>query len=1040
MAARATERFFGRARELQTLAEMLDEALRGGGRLVTVAGDAGIGKTRLCEELAALARGEGVEVAWAACWDATAVPALWAPRQLFGQIGIDFEDSTGDLDDPGAARVEFFDEIGRALRSAARSRPLMLVVDDAQWADPSTLLLLVHLAPLVRSMAVLVVATVRDSVDTAPAVTDLLRRASRIRLTGLSSDDVRGLVEDFTDESPTARTVEALWRLTAGNPLFATELARRLRDEGGVDQLLRAETVALPSTVRAVLEVKLRELPAACTRLLHIAAVNGREVALELLASVASQPAGDVLTDIDAALAARVLEPYGVGRFAFTHPLLRAALLDELGFAARVRIHQLIGDALELADEPDVAALAFHHLHAAPAGSASKAIRYAARAADAAMAALAYEDSARLYEHALEVVELDKSTERIALLLGAAAAHAARGTVPAARLALVEAAALARRHGRAADLAAAALGMAGSGFEVVLFDDEQVALLEEALAVVGDDEPATRSRLSARLSVALSLTGQDDRRAVLADEAVDLAARSGDDRALAHALAARCDIHAGPADVARRLDDSGRIVAIATASRESAAELLGRRLRIVAAFEAGDFNLVDRDVRAFAQIAERLGQPRYLWYVSLWRAARLAMRGRLAQQSAVLAEAEELGRRASSRNVEILALAQRWFVWLETGEVETAAAQFEVMLPEAALAELGVQMVPTVALHRIVAGRPDEAVAVLDAAADDLRAASQDSEWLPMVVQVAEACSRLGGHDIATWAYDALSPFGDRYAVEGIGAYVHGPVHRHLGLLGVLLDRRDDATRHFEAALAALRRAGADLLVARTLLDRGSALTERDSLVAARKAYAALGVSRRVDDLDALLGPAPTSPYGLGNLFRREGDVWLVRFAGRTTQVRDSKGMRDLSQLLASPGRALAAVDLAEPTGLGSREGDLGETLDNRARAAYRARLVELEQELDAADAAVDLGRSERLTAERDALVEQLSSAYGLGGRARRTGSTAERARTTVTSRIRDTMRRLAATDPDLGRHLDRAVRTGTFCVYDPDPPTRWET
>jgi len=141
---------------------------------------------------------------------------------------------------------------------------------------------------------------------------------------------------------------------------------------------------------------------------------------------------------------------------------------------------------------------------------------------------------------------------------------------------------------------------------------------------------------------------------------------------------------------------------------------------------------------------------------------------------------------------------------------------------------------------------------------------------------------------------------------------------------------------------------------------------------------------------------------------------------------------------LTQPGRPVAALDLAAPAG-SPRQGSLGEVIDAQARAAYRARLTELESELDAADAAGDIGRSARMHAERDALIEQLSAAYGLGGRARRTGGSAERARTAVTGRIRDAIRRLEAAHPELGRHLSRAVRTGTFCVYDPEPPARWD-
>jgi len=117
---------------------------------------------------------------------------------------------------------------------------------------------------------------------------------------------------------------------------------------------------------------------------------------------------------------------------------------------------------------------------------------------------------------------------------------------------------------------------------------------------------------------------------------------------------------------------------------------------------------------------------------------------------------------------------------------------------------------------------------------------------------------------------------------------------------------------------------------------------------------------------------------------------------------------------------------------------DTGEVIDAQARAAYRQRLSELEEAAAEADAAADIERSARIAAERDALVEALTGAYGLGGRVRRSGSAPERARTAVTARIRDSIRRIGDAHPDLGRHLARSVRTGTFCVYEPDQPVRW--
>ena len=219
--------------------------------------------------------------------------------------------------------------------------------------------------------------------------------------------------------------------------------------------------------------------------------------------------------------------------------------------------------------------------------------------------------------------------------------------------------------------------------------------------------------------------------------------------------------------------------------------------------------------------------------------------------------------------------------------------------------------------------------------------------------------------------------------------------------------------------------------------------------MAEARALGTAALAARVEAEAMPVPPVQAGPDHADHAFRRDGEVWTLAYRGREVRMRDSKGLRDLHALLASPGTAVAALDLATAAG-GQRPGasagpdglhapsDTGEVIDAQARAAYRQRLSELEEAAAEADAAADIERSARIAAERDALVEALTGAYGLGGRVRRSGSAAERARTAVTARIRDSIRRIGDAHPDLGRHLARSVRTGTFCVYEPDQPVRW--
>jgi predicted ATPase len=217
----------------------------------------------------------------------------------------------------------------------------------------------------------------------------------------------------------------------------------------------------------------------------------------------------------------------------------------------------------------------------------------------------------------------------------------------------------------------------------------------------------------------------------------------------------------------------------------------------------------------------------------------------------------------------------------------------------------------------------------------------------------------------------------------------------------------------------------------------GTVLAPRDAILATRAELGALvaGVGGPAGAADAGAADALAAADRAG-VFRQVGDFWEIGFAGETTTVRATKGLADIGRLLAAPGREVHCLELIGAT---VAEGDTGEVLDPAARRAYEERVRELQLVLDEAEAAADRGRAERARAELDALVDQLVAGLGLGGRARRAGGAAERARSAVTQRIRSTMKRIDTVHPRLGRHLHSAVRTGTFCEYRPEEPVDWQ-
>jgi tetratricopeptide (TPR) repeat protein len=1030
----------GTGGELADAARRALAATRAGtGRLLLVTGAAGAGKTRLAHAIRLAAEQEGLATAWAVSGRAGS-PPFWPWRRLLETLPTAIVDAHPDAAGrlaaprPGPAdlraRFELFEQVAGLFADAARSTPMVVVIDDLHEADAASLLLLQHIGPLLRSIPLLVVATVRtDTVPDRPewpAVwTDLLRHGEVLTVGPLGEDDIAGLL-DAAIGAADPGLVRRIARRTGGNALFVCELIRLCAASGG-------DVDALPDTVRALIAARVAERSASCRRVLSLAATIGPAAPLDVVVDVLGNGLDEVLAGVDEAARHGLLDAADPNQIGFVHEIVRDAVYDGLPAAHRLHWHRAVAERLAAAGS---AADAAHHFRLAGPDAREAAARWYVRAGEQSLGMLAYEDAAAQLRAALEC-GIDRPGR---VQLGLGSALLAVGDTAGARVAHLAAVESGRRAGDPDLLAAGALGLGAgpAGFEVPLFDREQIAALQDALGLLGDGVSATRALVLARLATALSYTAED-RRADLAAEAVRVARACGDEAALAVALASRADVIAGPDHAAERLALTTEVVEIAERLRDSSLELLGRRQRIVARLELGDMTGTSAEIRNYRTVAGALRQPLYSWYVPLWDAALALARGRLDEARDRLDEARLVGAQAGSANAETLVLTFEFFRAAELADRTAMRALFE----RSPLDESMGPWVPiTLALVHACLGEVSAARASLDAAADRLATLPRDSEWLPSLTQAAEAALLVGGHPLAGWLYEALAPYADLFVVEGIAAVPRGSVARHLGILAALLGDRTGAEAHFAHALEANRRIGARLFVARTLHDAATALGDRDRLAAARELYAEIGAPER------LVAPGLGAPAPSGNVLRRDGDVWTLEFAGQRATLRASKGLRDLAVLLAAPGRAVPALDLATArpandtpadTGDLHEPGDLGELVDARARRAYRDRLRELETEAADADAAGDPQRSARVAAERDALVAELGAAYGLAGRPRRAGSTVERARTTVTARIRDSIKRIEAAHPALGRHLSAAVRTGTLCSYEPEHPVTWQ-
>jgi len=381
--------FVGRQREMETLAAALDAALSGRGQIVMLAGEPGIGKTRVAQEVAGLAEQRGARVFWGWCYEQEGAPPYWPwvqiirsyitvtePDQLraltgpgaadIAEVIPDLRERFPDLEpppvlDPNQARFRLFDSITTMFRSAAQTQPLVLVLDDLHWADKPSLLLLEFLARQISDSSLMVVGTYRDAeVSLEDPLFETLAQLSRNQsfhrqsLGGLAPADVGEFILAVNGSNASQNLVDAIHSHTEGNPFFMNEVIRLLVERGelGDSDSVDGGTPALevPQGVLEVIGQRLSRLSTECNDLLTTAAVIGRQFDFNLLGHLAEGiPELELLGMVEEALAAHVVQevPEAGDRYQFSHALVQQTLLERLSTSRRVRLHAKVGEMLE---------------------------------------------------------------------------------------------------------------------------------------------------------------------------------------------------------------------------------------------------------------------------------------------------------------------------------------------------------------------------------------------------------------------------------------------------------------------------------------------------------------------------------------------------------------------------------------------------------------------------------------------------------------------------------------------------------------------
>jgi DNA-binding SARP family transcriptional activator len=844
----ASPRLVGRHRELERFRRAVHgacDAVRPGGGVVLVAGEPGIGKTRLAEEAAEEAAAEGMAVAWGRCSDIDGAPPLWPwaeiLRALHSHLG-----SAGAADpavvaelasivpelgagaaagateqDALTARFRLFDAVESTLVAIGRVRPLLLVLDDLHWADAASLRLLAFLAPRTRSAPLLVVGTYRPEAATpgsalGAAVGELGRHlVDHHRLRGFDAGEVARYASEHLDVRLDEAASARLRDRTDGNPYFVAEMLRLV---GGHVDAADGST-EIPLTVRDVLRRRVASLGDDAAALLEAASVLGKEAPVDLLAAVLGRSVGEVLTALAPPCSAGVVAVTGAGRLQFAHALVREVLYDELPPARRAHLHADAGRALlrRRAAEPGRhrAEIAHHLYHGALAGTAAEAVDQLELAAREAARGRAYEDEVVLRERAVELAEGGGATpERCHELLADLALALDRiGDAAGSRAVARRAVDVGEELGEPSRTAAVLTGVTHANLWYRqahgTVDATLTELLGRLLAATPDADRATRARLLATSAEARYYEA-DPATGAMALEAVDLAEATGDPLLLADVLfeALLALWRPGNLELAARL--GRRLADVAVAARLSPEVAIAGRT-LTRCFDLALGRPVDQRLEPDLAAVTALRLP-FLHAQLLWHDAGLALaRGDLAAARRRNAEARALIERATSYGGSAAALMD-WALALEVGDGAAAAAAVH-----------GRADAPLAATSRLVAmalaaDDPEGARVALDAAPRVL-----PDDWMWLIASCAEAEAAVAGLVDAEEVLSRLAPHQGRVSMLGTMFHI-GPVDRYTGRLRRSLGDLDGAADDLRRAIDVAHRVDAPVWRARSEVDLAEVL------------------------------------------------------------------------------------------------------------------------------------------------------------------------------------------------------------------------
>ena len=840
--------FVGRDEHVQRLRARWASCHPGPSQLVLLVGEAGVGKSRLAAEFADEVHANGGTVLYGRAdeeallphqsfvealrhlithADSTLLAALEPDRDILSRLLPDLAAGTPERD-AGAhgaedtMRYRLFEAVATLLCAATSRSPVLLILDDLDWADKPTHLLLRHLLRHPLLTGLLVIGTVRhSSLGGEHALVDLVtdlrreRRYDRLTLPGLDQAATRALVADRLGRDVTPDFVRRLGEQTEGNAFFIEETIRALIEQGlAPGEIVTAtslERIGVPEGVAQIVGRRIRHLSPLAQEALTAASVVGRHFRLAVVARLVDVAPELVMGALEESMASGlVLElSDSVDVFSFSHALVREALYGSLSVSRRVRLHHGVADALErLARSADInpAELAHHFLLARHFAGAGPARRYSIAAGDRATQLLAYEEAVAHYTQAAALFDDDEAARcEVLLAVGRAQWRAGHDSARDTFRTVADSAVTRRDRDQ---LARAALGYTARYHESEYAGPSSHELLDAAIAAVGDGDSPRRVLLLSRLAGNLAFVAeQRGRAAQVSAEGLAMARRLGDESLVLAALMAR---HATRLDVCHldeRLALSEEFIGLCPGHREMLVERCHWRLYDL--LEHGDVDGALAEQPRLEALAQELRQPQWRSMALGWRGLWAEMAGDVAHAERCAEECLRYGRRAGLKDALSTWAAKLVMLRRRQGRLDELSCVVQ------RLAHGDVRRTGWRSAHGLILAETGDEAAARAILRDELAgyADALPQFWLTNIAMLSELCVRLQDVDGAGRLYAALLPYAHCNVVVAYSS-CWGPVERSLALLAATVGDEPLAARHAHAALARTRAMQAPLLTA----------------------------------------------------------------------------------------------------------------------------------------------------------------------------------------------------------------------------------